>query len=131
MRIFSLKTCFIGLCAMTCGRAFFRYAPLVKSAYKKQYVRHDWDGVKDTYNFSKMINLIERSMVLLDGDVCDNNYLNAHINELIHERSSLMQFIQDLRGSSVGGVPIRKMHSLQYYLDVLDSYIVRLQYKLY
>ncbi len=131
MRIFSLKKCFIVLCALMCGRAFFRYAPLVKPAYKKQYVRHDWDGVKDTYNFSKMINLIERSMVLLDGDVCDNNYLNAHVNELIHERSALMQFIQDLRGSSVGGVPIRKMHSLQYYLDVLDSYIVRLQYKLY
>ena len=84
-----------------------------------------------SYNFQKMIRLIDACTTLkVESSVgfetkriikkVDRLLVTSMIQELLHERAQLREYIWELKGYSRAAIPSRKYRSLLYYLEVMD-----------
>lgn len=84
-----------------------------------------------SYNFQKMIRLIDACSTLkielsvgfdtkLSSKKVDRPLILSMIQELLHERAQLREYIWELKGYTRAAIPSRKYRSLLYYLEVLD-----------
>lgn len=84
-----------------------------------------------SYNFQKMIRLIDACSALkaessLGFDTqrlikkVDRTLVASLIQDLLHERAQLREYIWELKGYSRTAIPSRKYRSLLYYLEVMD-----------